>query len=333
MVWRGGMGCIGGWSGRRWPARCRPWCSDDDDADTSALRTTTQQAFQIALNGRGLVVPTTVAELAETLAALGVLERVETAGERTMWRSPEDLPELSATLPLPDSWIAHEDKIRWRVETSLPADTLRRHLRQAGRPQQLQTTIDALAEGLEVSAEQIRDGLDGFLYREWASASRHGHPLNRRELAVLPAHAVFGLDLDWALVGDGEEADEEFDLSGLRWQASPWTIYQAVASDSRVSEGAVRVTAMLPFEVVKPTGGRFLTSLGDLAATEGVSVPKIAEALTQLDDAGLLAWDSRSQRATLRATRHDSVPEGATSPSVERRLANALSTSGDGMTS
>ena len=43
------------------------WCSDDDDADTSALRTTAQQAFQIALNGRGLVVPTTVAELAETL--------------------------------------------------------------------------------------------------------------------------------------------------------------------------------------------------------------------------------------------------------------------------
>jgi hypothetical protein len=158
------------------------------------------------------VVPTTVAELAETLAALGVLERVETTGERTMWRSPEDLPELSATLPLPDSWIAHEDKVRWRVETSLPADTLRRYLRQAGRTQQLQTTIDALAEGLDVSAEQIRDGLDGFLYREWASASRHGHPLNRRELADLPAHAKFELDLDWALVGDGEEADEEFDV-------------------------------------------------------------------------------------------------------------------------
>jgi hypothetical protein len=193
-----------------------------------------------------------------------------------VWRSPEDLLEPAAALRLPDSWLAHEDHVRWKTRTALPAEMLCRNLLRAGRPRQLQTTIDGLAESCASSPEQIRDALDGFLYCRWASVSRHGRPLDRRQLASLPAHAKFRLDLDWPLVGD-VDADEDLDPSVLRWQASPWGVYRAVAADERISVGTVRIVAECPFEVTKPSGGTFLASLGDLAAAQGMSVPKVVK--------------------------------------------------------
>lgn len=94
----------------------------------------------------GFSMPTTVAELADILAQLGVFESTQTSNGPTIWRAPEDLPAPATVLQLPEDWLAHEDRVHWKTVTSLPADTLRRKLLQAGKPEQLQTTIDGLAE-------------------------------------------------------------------------------------------------------------------------------------------------------------------------------------------
>lgn len=309
------------------------WSSVDDDADTAALRTAARKAFESALHDRDLAVPTTVAELAVTLAEVGIFERVSVGRERIGWRSPEDLPEPSDILCLPDSWLEREDHVRWRTTTSLPADTLRRDLFEAGQPQQLQTTIDALAELCSASPEQIRDGLDGLLYRGWATTSRHGRTLDRRQLAGLPGHARFQLDVTvWTRVDDVDDADEGLDLSTLRWQASPWSIYRVVAASGRVSDDAIRVLAELPFEMTKPTGGTFVTTLGSVAAEMAMSVPGAAKALSELDDARWLTWDGSSQLAKLEANRRPLSASAGTTPSSTERAASALNAVGGGAT-
>lgn len=98
----------------------------------------------------------------------------------------------------------------------------------------------------------------------------------------------------------------------MRWQASPWSIYQSVAANDRVSDEAIRLVAELYFEMGKPTGGTFLTSLGDLAATQQMSALKAAEALAALDSAGWLTWDGQRQQAKLEA-----APRGNPRPENE----------------
>ena len=152
------------------PARCDlpdgaatalAWSTVDDDAYTASRRDVARQAFELALRDGGFSMPTTVAELADILAQLGVFESTQTSNGPTIWRAPEDLPAPATVLQLPEDWLAHEDRVHWKTVTSLPADTLRRKLLQAGKPEQLETTIDGLAEINAATSAQVRAALDG----------------------------------------------------------------------------------------------------------------------------------------------------------------------------
>ena len=64
----------------------------------------------------GFSMPTTVAELADILAQLGVFESTQTSNGPTIWRAPEDLSAPATVPQLPEDWLAHEDRVHWTTD-------------------------------------------------------------------------------------------------------------------------------------------------------------------------------------------------------------------------
>jgi Family of unknown function (DUF6042) len=140
------------------------WGSSEDDQATRAIARAAREAFTAALAKLGIAVSETVSELADVLAVVGVYERSEALGAHASWRSPEDLVDPLNVLPLPDSWREHEDAVRWRTITGLPADKLIQLLRHADKPARFDTTIEHLAQAVEWDQEQIRLALASVIH-------------------------------------------------------------------------------------------------------------------------------------------------------------------------
>jgi hypothetical protein len=82
------------------------------------------------------------------------------------------------------------------------------------------------------------------------------------------------------------------------WKAAPWRFYRRVADNPKVAKQA-EVLAVVGFTLRRSGAGAVHTSLTAIAAARGTSVGAAADALADLEDAGLLRWDAREQFAEL----------------------------------
>jgi Family of unknown function (DUF6042) len=275
------------------------WDDGDSDEQTDALRQRAKAAFHATVVKTGRSVPTTVAELAGLLTEVGVYQHISEPNGVHRWRAETDVPLVGDVLPLPFEWAAHEDNVRWRTVTARAAFGLSDHFRQRGRIARLDTTIERLGTDCATSTESVRNALDGMVYRNWLIVQRHEVSVDRGDLRQLPDHARIVLVLDWAALDDGrvEEIDDEedIDLSNIVWSASPWTVYQHVSQDPQISSSTLAVLSQLPFQAKKSDGSKFLTCLDEIAVSQGMSVKVAVDALGQLEQAGLVRWDTDHQ--------------------------------------
>lgn len=161
----------------------------------------------------------------------------------------------------------------------------------------MHTTLEHLAAAAEMPIDIARDGLDGLMYRDWATVLRRDTQLGRRDLVTVPDHARIKLVIDWSSVE--REPDDDPDEEPIIWQGAPWVIYQGVAADPCVSKNARDVLGYMQSTFRKPTGGTFLTCLVEMAAEQGTSISAAAGALSKLETAGLLCWHADEQLAEL----------------------------------
>ncbi|KOV84613.1 DUF6042 family protein [Nocardia sp. NRRL S-836] len=184
------------------------WQDNDDDGETAMLRRHAEAAFTAAVTALARPVPTTVADLADLLADIGVFEHTHTENGTEQWRAPLEIPDPMDALPLPADWIDREERIGWRTRTAGPAMALRRSLRAyEGRPQ-VDTTLQRLAGEADMPVSAVRAGLDGLMYRFGVSVLRQGTTLDRRDLDALAEHARIGIVVDWTSFTSTTEPDE-----------------------------------------------------------------------------------------------------------------------------
>jgi hypothetical protein len=85
---------------------------------------------------------------------------------------------------------------------------------------------------------------------------------------------------------------------GFVWKAAPWRFYRRVADNPKVAKQA-EVLAVVGFTLRLSGAETVHTSLTAIAVARGTSVGAAADALADLEDAGLLRWDARQQSAEL----------------------------------
>ena len=196
------------------------------DERDRALVDRTRATFTTAVLDSGRTVPTTLADLAELLAGLGVYQHTRSGTGAHRWRTPEQFPDPTEVLPMPAEWLEREEQIRWLGSTNRPAVALARSLqdrdqRDGGRhrggqvgSRSYDTTLQQLAAGADMPVEVARDGLDGLMYRAKMIVQRRGAVLQRPDIAFLAEHARIRLVVDWStadLTGDDNLA---LDLHG-----------------------------------------------------------------------------------------------------------------------
>lgn len=279
------------------------WGPDETDSGVAELREHAQATFAAAVTASGKAVPTTVADLADLLAALGVYHHTRTERGRSRWRVVPELPDIRDVLPLPQDWIDSEDNIRWIARIAGPALALRRALLVHRGCDQVDTTLQRLAAEADLSVRDVRAGLDGLLYRFPVVVVRHGTSLDRRSLATLPEHARISLVVDWAST---EFAADTGDAAGdhiqVNWPSAPWHAYRMVAAQD-VPDKTRELVGYLPFGLGS-TGATTSTFLAALAAEQRTTVEATVESLIELEVAGLVRWDAEAQRAEMAAGPH-----------------------------
>lgn len=134
------------------------WSFPDEEPndEQAALDAEKRHLFVEGVTRRGLSEPSTVAELADVLAELGVfVPEHGPDGER--WRDPEVLPLATEALSLTGDAARQEDELRWEMATepatqaviTLLADSL-------DRPEQVSTSIAALSRATDLDPDAAR---------------------------------------------------------------------------------------------------------------------------------------------------------------------------------
>ncbi|GAA2678527.1 DUF6042 family protein [Actinoplanes palleronii] len=269
--------------------------SDDADMETNLLKIRSRESLRTALAARGLRLPTTVGELAETLATIGVYHhQTENGVER--WRCEDDLPEVAQVLTLPDEFVQDEQRVALLTRILPATDQLFQHLRDRGRPEVLTTSVQRLADEATMDTSVVRVALDGMIrYRE-ARVQRFSVDVAPADLEHLAGHARITLLLGW---GPKDDHEEEIDLRSLRWSGPPWQVYQRVAEQfSQVGEdkeGLITTLGALPFAARFSGGDSSFYSLAQAAVEGRTSVLAAAQAFQELADRGLLIWKHEIQ--------------------------------------
>lgn len=275
--------------------------SDDLDPDTVALQRHAKASFNAAASALGRPVPTTVAGLADFLAAVGVYQHTQAADGTHQWRAPNEIPDPLDTLPLPADWIEHEEHVRWNKNAG-PAIALRRALQAHRGRDQVDTTLQRLAAEADMSVHAARAGLDGLMFRFGLVVLRHGSRLERRDLTALVEHARIGLVIDWTSSDFAVDLDNEHDDEmQMVWEGAPWLIYRNIANDSRIPENSRDLVGYMPFAIGQPDGSTFPTCLAGMAAEQALSIDATVSSLVELETVGLLRWRVDRQLAELAA--------------------------------
>jgi len=140
---------------------------DDPDPEQVAIDAALQREFETTMERAGRPIPTTVLELADLMAALGIFERtIEGGVER--WRSPDPLPLTSETLPVSAEFAEGQDRERWEELHEPSAQALIRHaVDSLDGAERIETTLTRLGVDIGLDVSDVRFGLsnlanDGF---------------------------------------------------------------------------------------------------------------------------------------------------------------------------
>ncbi|MDT7783037.1 MAG: hypothetical protein QOF58_1456 [Pseudonocardiales bacterium] len=264
-----------------------------ESVEMERRRDQAREALRGALAGRGLTVPTTLRELADLLAQLGVYHHARGVDGRHQWRALH-LPVVDL-LDLPVEWLAAENNARWLMVTSTPAAHLHRALAHTERVPTIPTTIDRLASDVDVTAAEVRLGLEGLLYQGVLTIDRHGAVLDSRQVREAPGHARIDLQMDWDRIPSPDDStDTEQEM--VCWNGSPWSVYRAAAADSHIPDATLEVLSFLPFVKSTPDGRMSTTCLAQFAASSGGPMSDVVESLFVLEVNGFIRWNDRKQR-------------------------------------
>lgn len=191
---------------------------EEDEAEQERIKASArkhQEVCEAAYRQAGVPVPTTIRELANTMMALGLASQDEDG----YWSMPDGLPHPEEVLPLPEEMATRFREMR-RVQQLEPAEqAIIHHLTEdLGHPDEVFTSLDRLAEAVEMDADEVAAGLDYLVVQGDARLYR-GNPRVEVLAKDLPGHARFYLVPDWDHFAENrieirhgkraEEAEEE----------------------------------------------------------------------------------------------------------------------------
>ncbi|KOV81776.1 hypothetical protein ADL03_27665 [Nocardia sp. NRRL S-836] len=264
-----------------------------ESVDLERRREQARETLSHALAGRGLPVPTTLRELADLLAQLGVYHHTRGTDGRHRWRALQ-LPVVDL-LDLPAEWLCAENDARWLMVTSMPAARLHRALVHSERVPTIPTSIDRLASDVDATAAEVRLGLEGLLYQGVLSIERRGAALDSRQVREVPGHARIDLRMDWERI-PAPDISTDIEQEMTCWNGSPWSVYRAVAADRRIAKDTLEVLSFVPFVKSTPDGRMSETCLAEFAASSGGPMSDVVESLFALEARGFIRWNNKKQR-------------------------------------
>jgi hypothetical protein len=262
-----------------------------------------EAAFRYAMSRQGLAMPKTKGDLATTLAEIGLYDFQTTEQGEHCWR----LGRMARTidmLELPESWIEFEEEAWWRSTTSVPSYLLAQQFFKSRSFPRASTTIEALVLEGELDEDAVRKALDGLSFKSRLEVQCSGERIARQELARIAPDSC----IEIVAVGDfwdglpevATVSEELISIEGVHWgQRSPWRTYIAVSRDERIPE-EVRLTLSLLSFRLEPSGEKaWTTNLDRFASQTGHSVLSIAEAMSGLEEVGIISWSADDQVARL----------------------------------
>ncbi len=169
---------------------------DEDEVEQERIKASSrqrQEACEAAYQQAGVPVPTTIRELADTMMALGIASQDEDG----YWSMPDVLPYPEEVLPLPDQMARRFREMR-RTQQLEPAEqAIIHHLTEdLGRPGEVFTSLDRIAEAVEMNTDEVAAGLD-YLVEQGDARLYRGSPRVVVAAKELPSHARFYLVPDW----------------------------------------------------------------------------------------------------------------------------------------
>ncbi|MGW8887992.1 DUF6042 family protein [Streptomyces sp. NPDC055749] len=183
-----------------WDAPVR-WLRDEDFEDPEEGETEEQlRASAVAhqalcegmLRAAGAPVPTTLRELVDAMAALGIVS----SGEGR-WSMPELLPRPEDTLAMPAEMAAEFRAYRRRSALTPFRNALLRHLTDGlGYPEELFTSLDRLSTATGVDVTDLRPALDSVV-EDGDIRLYRGTPRSPVAAQSLAGHTRFHLVPDW----------------------------------------------------------------------------------------------------------------------------------------
>ncbi|CAM5339074.1 MarR family transcriptional regulator OS=Streptomyces alboniger OX=132473 GN=CP975_00015 PE=4 SV=1 [Streptomyces alboniger] len=169
---------------------------DADEAEQQQIKDSAAEhraACEAAYQGAGVPVPTTIRGLADTMVALGIASQDEDG----YWSMPDGLPYPEDVLRLSEEMAAKFERMRCAQRLEPAEQAVIHHLTEdLGFPGEVFTSLDRLAEAVEMDVHEVAAGLD-YLTEQGDARLYRGNP--RVEVAAkdLPGHARFYLVPDW----------------------------------------------------------------------------------------------------------------------------------------
>jgi hypothetical protein len=169
---------------------------DEDEAEQQRIRADAEEhraLCEAAYRDAGVPVPTTIRELAGTMMALGIASQDEDG----YWAMPDGLPFPEDVLRLPKEMTARFRDIRRTQELEPAEQAIIHHLtEELSYPEEVFTSLDRLAEAVELDAAEVSAGLD-YLVEQGDARLYRGKPRTEVSAKDLPGHARFYLVPDW----------------------------------------------------------------------------------------------------------------------------------------
>lgn len=169
---------------------------DEDEAEQERIRASSQEHQEVcesAYRQAGVPVPTTIRELADTMMALGIASQDQDG----YWSMPDGLPNPEQVLSLPEEMATRFREMR-RTQQLEPAEqAVIHHLTEdLGHPDEVFTSLERLAEAVDMDADEVAGGLD-YLVEQGDARLYRGSSRAEVRAKDLPGHARFYLVPDW----------------------------------------------------------------------------------------------------------------------------------------
>ena len=151
------------------------WSIDSMTPDPEARMRWRQEVCFAALAEAGIAVPSTVRELADTLALLGLLTVTGRGTQDEQWRAPQFLPRPDEVLTLSEEWLAEDTRWRWHDALAPAIDQFWCQWERRRSPDNWRTSINKLAKSTELPPDSIRYALGFLCQQEWHQLRPNEH--------------------------------------------------------------------------------------------------------------------------------------------------------------